>query len=77
MTMGAPGSGKSTLAARLGEITALPLCHMDHIHWRPGWVERPKAERPRMIGEVAPRRLRTQRAMPLLLARVYAYGLPD
>jgi adenylate kinase family enzyme len=40
MVVGGPGSGKSTLAVALGEITALPVFHMDQIHYKPGWIER-------------------------------------
>lgn len=43
--VGAPGSGKSTLARILGERLSLPVYHMDHIHWKPGWVAREKAEK--------------------------------
>ncbi|MDR5652077.1 AAA family ATPase [Ruixingdingia sedimenti] len=45
MIMGQPGSGKSTLARRMGDITGLPVFHMDHIHWQPGWRERPLPEK--------------------------------
>lgn len=45
MIVGGPGSGKSTLARLLGEKTGLPVFHMDHIHWKPGWVERPREEK--------------------------------
>ena len=45
MIVGQPGSGKSTLARVLGEITGLPVFHMDMIHWKPGLVERPLAEK--------------------------------
>ena len=30
--IGAPGSGKSTFARRLGEVTGLPVIHMDYYH---------------------------------------------
>lgn len=50
--MGAPGSGKSTLARGLGARTGLPVIHMDHIHWKPGWVERPRAEKIEMARAV-------------------------
>jgi len=52
MIFGQPGSGKSTLAHRLGELTGLPVVHMDKIHWLPGWVERPDAEKDQMCAEV-------------------------
>ena len=51
MIVGQPGAGKSTLAARLGERTGLPVIHIDRIHWKPGWVERSKAEKTRLCIE--------------------------
>jgi adenylate kinase family enzyme len=44
MVMGSSGSGKSTMAQRLGEITGLPVVHIDHLLWQPGWVSVPKEE---------------------------------
>lgn len=52
MIIGQPGSGKSTLAKLLGEITGLPVVHIDTIHWQTGWVERSKDERTRLCEEV-------------------------
>lgn len=52
MIVGQPGSGKSTLARALGSRTGLPVFHMDHIHWQPGWVERPRAEKIRLARAV-------------------------
>ncbi|HEX8580076.1 MAG TPA: topology modulation protein [Allosphingosinicella sp.] len=52
MIIGQPGSGKSTLARTLGDLTGLPVIHIDKIHWRPGWVERSKAEKTRLCREV-------------------------
>ena len=52
MIVGQPGSGKSTLARALGEVTGLPVFHMDMIHWKPGWVERPLAEKIPMANEI-------------------------
>lgn len=52
MIIGQPGSGKSTLARALGDITELPVVHIDKIHWKSGWVERSKAERTRLCEEV-------------------------
>lgn len=40
MIVGGPGSGKSTLARALGAVTGLPVFHMDHIHYGPGWQQR-------------------------------------
>lgn len=42
--IGPGGAGKSTLARRLGEVTGLPVIHLDREHWRPGWVEPPRGE---------------------------------
>ena len=36
--VGCGGAGKSTLARQLGEITGLPVVHLDKIFWKPGWV---------------------------------------
>lgn len=52
MIVGGPGSGKSTLGRLLGERTGLPVFHMDHIHWMPGWVERGKDEKDRLTRAV-------------------------
>ena len=35
--IGCSGSGKSTLARKLGEITQLPVIHLDKLWWKPGW----------------------------------------
>ncbi|WP_217524699.1 hypothetical protein [Oceanicola sp. D3] len=40
MIVGGPGSGKSTLARGLGAFAGLPVFHMDHIHYGPGWQQR-------------------------------------
>ena len=45
MIVGQPGSGKSTLARHLGELTGLPVVHVDRIHYRSGWQERPPQEK--------------------------------
>lgn len=42
--IGSGGAGKSTLARTLGEITGLPVIHLDREFWRPGWTETPKPE---------------------------------
>jgi adenylate kinase family enzyme len=42
--VGSPGSGKTTLADRLGGRTGLPVIHLDHHFWRPGWRETPEEE---------------------------------
>ena len=44
LIIGCSGTGKSTLARRLGSLLDLPVTHLDHLYWRPGWVEAPEAE---------------------------------
>jgi adenylate kinase family enzyme len=55
MIVGQPGSGKSTLARSLGALTGLPVVHIDHIHWKPGWVARSAAEKAVLCAEVEAR----------------------
>jgi len=52
MIVGQPGSGKSWLAVQVGRRLGLPVHHMDHIHWLPGWVERGRAEKERLCGAI-------------------------
>src|ERR1700733_11230557 len=49
--VGSSGAGKSTFARRLGERTGLPVIHLDHAYWRPGWDPPPDDE----WDEIAPR----------------------
>ena len=49
--IGYSGSGKSTLARLLGERHSLPVLHLDSLHFLPGWVERPREEELRLVGE--------------------------
>ncbi len=44
LIIGSGGAGKSTLARRMGEISGLPVIHLDAEHWRPGWIEPSKDE---------------------------------
>jgi adenylate kinase family enzyme len=37
--VGVGGSGKSTLARKLGEVTGLPVYHLDVYFWKAGWVQ--------------------------------------
>jgi adenylate kinase family enzyme len=41
LIFGNSGSGKSTLARRLAARLDVPVTHLDHLYWRPGWVEAP------------------------------------
>jgi len=43
LVLGSSGSGKSTFARELGDITSLPVVHIDQLFWEPGWVQAPKA----------------------------------
>ncbi len=49
MIVGQPGSGKSTFARAVAAGFGLPVVHLDHIHWMPGWQERPLAEKISLI----------------------------
>jgi adenylate kinase family enzyme len=42
--VGPGGAGKTTLADELGRRTGLPVVHLDHHFWHPGWVETPRDE---------------------------------
>ena len=52
MICGGSGSGKSTLGRIMGERLGLPVYHMDHIHWKSGWVERDQDDRKAMVREI-------------------------
>lgn len=45
MIVGQPGAGKSTLARALGDLTGLPVVHVDRIHHLPGWKPRQRDEK--------------------------------
>ena len=52
MVIGCGGAGKSTLARRLGEITGLPVVHLDQIWWGPGnWQHISREEFDRLLTE--------------------------
>ncbi|MCC7052076.1 MAG: hypothetical protein IT355_02335 [Gemmatimonadaceae bacterium] len=44
LLVGPGGAGKTTLARQLGDITGLPVVHLDALYWRAGWVSTPKDE---------------------------------
>ena len=44
MIIGCGGAGKSTLSRKLGELTKLPVIHLDREFWKPNWVEPDKGE---------------------------------
>ena len=44
IVIGSGGSGKSTFARQLGEITGLPVIHLDALFWKPHWTATPKDE---------------------------------
>ena len=52
MVIGQPGSGKSTFARALGDVTGLPVVHIDMIHWQSGWRERSREEKDRLTRAV-------------------------
>ena len=49
MVIGYSGSGKSTLAEYLGKKYQIPILHLDHIFWLPGWEARPREEMREMV----------------------------
>ncbi|MDL2203738.1 hypothetical protein QQF51_13830 [Brucella intermedia] len=55
MIIGGAGSGKSSLARALGDITGLPVVHIDTLYWQPGWVMQPRDEIGRLTIEAADR----------------------
>lgn len=52
IVIGSGGAGKSTFSQRLGEITGLPVVHLDAAFWRPGWVEPTDAEWDREVADL-------------------------
>ena len=49
LIMGYSGSGKSTLAGYLGKKYGIPVLHLDHVFWLPGWKARPREEMGKMV----------------------------
>ena len=52
LIIGCGGAGKSTLARKLGELTGLPVVHLDQLFWHPGWVESSPGEIDEKIRQV-------------------------
>jgi hypothetical protein len=44
VVIGSGGSGKSMFSQELGEITGLPVIHLDKLFWRPNWTRTPEEE---------------------------------
>lgn len=44
VVIGSGGSGKSTFSRQLGEVTGLPVVHLDKLYWHAGWVKTPVDE---------------------------------
>jgi adenylate kinase family enzyme len=44
VVIGSGGSGKSIFSRQLGEITGLPVVHLDALFWRPNWTRTPDDE---------------------------------
>jgi adenylate kinase family enzyme len=42
--VGSGGAGKSTFARALGQVTGIPVIHLDENYWNPGWTETPRDE---------------------------------
>ena len=42
--VGSGGAGKTRFSDELSRRTGLPVVHLDHLYWSPGWVETPSDE---------------------------------
>jgi len=49
--LGYSGSGKSTLARFLGDRYGTEVLHLDRVHWLPGWQERDKESKQKIISD--------------------------
>ena len=52
LVIGPGGAGKSTFSRQLGEITGLPVVHLDRYFWTPGWNARPRNEWNVLVAEL-------------------------
>jgi adenylate kinase family enzyme len=55
LVIGPGGAGKSTLANQLGELLNIEVLHLDKLYWHPGWIETPKPEWLKTVGELLER----------------------
>ena len=53
LVVGSGGAGKSTFARRLGELTGLPVVHLDRHFWRAGWKATPTDEWNTTVAQLA------------------------
>ena len=49
LVIGCGGAGKTTLSRRLGQVTGLPVVHLDLHYWRPNWEAVPNDEWQAMV----------------------------
>jgi len=52
MVIGSSGSGKSTISRKLAKRYQLPLVHLDHHFWQPGWIQPSNEEWDRRVREL-------------------------
>src|SRR6266849_1028343 len=50
--IGSPGAGKSTLARKLGRKLHIKVVHLDCKFWQPGWKEKPRDMRIKILQEL-------------------------
>jgi len=49
LVIGSGGSGKSTFSRKLGEVTGLPVVHLDKLYWHAGCVKTEEDEWKRIV----------------------------
>ncbi len=52
LVLGCAGSGKSTFSSRLGQVTGLPVIHLDSLYWKSGWIASSEDEWDQTIDEL-------------------------
>ncbi len=52
IVIGSGGAGKSTFSRRLGEVTGIPVIHLDQLYWRPNWEKTPAPEWEAAVAEL-------------------------